>query len=80
MSYTKKLATIVVTTTSGAFTITDTLECPVATQVLATLQKHGDAYVSTDDGDFMIPFNAVSNVQISYEDSEPITPPSPCGD
>lgn len=78
MSYTKKLTSIVVTTTSGEFVIEDTLECPVATSVLATLQRHGDAYVSTEDGDYMIPFNAVSNIKISYEDSEEIPSADPC--
>ena len=78
MSYTKKLATIVIATTNGTFTVTDTLECPVATSALATLQNHGDAYVNVDGDIYWIPYGAVSNIQISYEDSDPITPPDPC--
>lgn len=78
MAYTKKLATIVVNTRNGSYTLEDTLECPVATSVLSTFKKHGDAYIATENGTFWVPFNAVNSIQISYTDSEEITPSEIC--
>lgn len=78
MAYTKKLATIVVNTQGGTFTLEDTLECPVATSVLATFKKHGDAYIATEEDTYWVPFNAVNSIKISYTDSEEIEPTTDC--
>lgn len=79
MTYTKKLADIVITTIDGAsFSVTDTVECPVASSALASLQSGRGAYVQVDEDKYWIAPNAVSNIKITYEDSEEIEKPSDC--
>lgn len=79
MAYTKKLATIVLTDISGGtFTVTDTLECPMASSALASLQSHNDAYVRVGDDLYWIPASGVANIKVSYTDSEEIEPKEPC--
>lgn len=78
MAYTKKLATITIATTRCVYTLTDTVEDAVASNALATLQRHGDIFIDTDEGKVWLPSWAVTNVLVTYEDSAPITPSDPC--
>lgn len=79
MAYTKKLATIVITTLDGGtFNVADTLECPAATSALASLQNSNGAYVKVGDDTYYIPSSAVANIKVTYTDSEEITPSNPC--
>lgn len=80
MTYKKKLAEIVITTTDGStFTVTDTLECPVASSALASLQSGKGATIQVGEDTYWVAPSAVSNIKISYEDSEDIEKPDPYG-
>ena len=79
MAYTKKLATIIITTLDGGtFNVADTLECPAATSALASLQNSNGAYVKVGDDTYYVPSSAVANIKVTYSDSEEITPSNPC--
>lgn len=79
MAYTKKLATVVITTIGGGtFTISDTVECDPASSALASLQSGKGAYVYVDDDLYWIAPSGVAHIKVTYEDSEEITPSAIC--
>lgn len=79
MAYTKKLATIVITTLDGGtFNVADTVECPAASSALTSFQNSNGAFVKVGDDTYYIPSSAVANIQVTYTDSEEITPSDPC--
>lgn len=83
MTYTKKLASVVITTMDGAtFSVSDTVECPVASSALSQIQNGRGAYVQVGNDTYYVPSSAVANIKISYSDSEEIDKPNPygCGD
>lgn len=80
MMYRKKLAEIVITTVDGAvFSVADTIECPVASSALASIQNGKGAFIQVGDDTYFVPSSAVSNVKVSYTDSEEIEKTDPCG-
>lgn len=79
MAYTKKLATIEITTLDGGtFTVEDTVECASATSALSSLSNGKGAYVAVGDDTYYVPASAVAKIKVSYEDSEEITPAEKC--
>lgn len=69
--YTVKLLTLTVTTNSGAtYTITDTVDCPYASQALNEIKSGRPFYVSTEDGEYLVMGTAVESVRMVYADSE----------
>lgn len=79
MAYTKKLATIVITTLDdGTFNVADTLEYPAASSAFASFQNSNGAFIAVGDDTYYIPSSAVANIQVTYTDSEEITPSDPC--
>lgn len=79
MAYTKKLATIEITTLDGGtFSVTDTVGCDSATSALSSLTQGKGAYVAVGDDTYFVPASAVAKIKVSYADSEEITPAEKC--
>lgn len=79
MAYTKKLASIVITCLDGSsFSVADTVECPMASSALASLENNRGAYIRVGDDLYYVPSSGVANIKIEYSDSEEITPSDPC--
>lgn len=72
---TQKLYEITITTHNGdTFTVTDTAECPMASQSLATFEKGGSMRFLVGDDEYIVPASAVDNILVNYTEEE-ITPP-----
>lgn len=77
-TYKKNLLTIVINMNDGSsFTVSDTVDCPVASNALASLRRHSDAVVSVEDTDYVVFASNVSSVKVTSEQSEEIPMPEP---
>lgn len=85
MAYKKQLKTIVITTGKSEFTVTDTVDCPAASNALAEFEAFGIMHITVGTGDaaadYLVPYHAVDNIKVTSEESEEITRPDPiCGE
>ena len=75
-TYTKKLVTATITMNDGAqFVVEDTLECPLASNVLSSLNIGRSATLTVDGTEYQIFASGVSYIKIEKEQSEPIPTP-----
>lgn len=77
-NYTRKLFEITITMTNGAtFEVKDTIECPLASQAIASLSRGGTATVYVDNDEYVIFASGVASIKINTTDSEEIPLPDP---
>lgn len=77
-TYTKTLTTATITMNDGSqFVVEDTLECPLASIVLESLNSGRSATVTVDGTEYQIFASGVSYIKIEEEQSEPIPMPEP---
>lgn len=77
-TYTKKLKSIAITLVNGSTSeYSDTVDEPIASNILYSLQHEGGAYIQDENAYGWFPTSAVLNIAIIEEDSDPITKSDP---